>query len=547
MKKQKTLYGLLTIALIAIVFIGINQLFISHYIFKSVLNSHTETMSSVLSIAKTGIENYLSSLMTDIAALTVRSEIIDFDSKGKQAIDTFSKHYTIFSNVTRIGSEGNLLYTAPFDSASIGRNVLYQEHNKRLFRQKKPVISAPFDAVQGYKAIAIAVPVFRQGKMDGSVTGLIPFERIWNLYVSRIPITEHSIFIIYSNDGKIIYSIGLGNEDKLSDIHCTYSTLNDTTPLRDAQTGDIIAIEGMEHRDFLVLAEEMYIDQNTWRILSLSSMTDLRAESVSISNIQRLFTYIIIVLFVIIAAVFLILTGIQSQRMDTEIRETREQSKKIDREKLFFKNILEHMLKTRNVLIVITDNEGEIQFISSQFKSLKGNIFSIIGIEQAQRLKQSLKIANINQQGFMSLLNMGNRGIDNRFLFSITPIHNDRESYIVFIGFPYGDNLDSDMNREMNTRIMEWFNSDIPKATVDIDGRVILKNSRFSELYSVVHLFDLCGNACRQRIIEAIGKAESSLAEHAIDVVYNGNNLTLRFTPIVNPLLKVEFIAVEIH
>ena len=538
---------MLIIALIAIIFIGINQIFISDYIFRSVMNNHTETMTSVLLIVRTGIENYLSSLKNNIETLTVRDDIINFDNSGKVAINNFSNHYLIFSNVTRLDSNGDIVYTAPYDDSAIGKNVLYQEHNQKLFNEEKSVISSPFDAVQGYKAIAIAVPVFSNGNMNGCVTGLIPFERLWDLYVSHFPITEHSYFLICNDEGTVIYSLGTDSPKNISDFQCTYKTFNDTTSLLSAQTGDMISIEGIENGDFLVLSEDMIVDSNIWHILSLTSIDDLKSDSNNITNIQRLFAYIIIMLFVIIAAVFITLTGIRAEKLGIQIRKSREYSQQIDKEKLFFKDILEHMLKTRNVLIIITDSDGEIIFISSQYSNMKGNLFSIIGIEQAHKLQQNLKIANINHQGFMSTIHIRNDNIKRRYLFSITPIDEQQQPYIVFVGFPYEDNLDSHINRDLNARIMEWFNSDIPKITVDTKGKIILRNSYFSNLYRVNYIFDLCDLSCRKHIIDAIRNTEQSLSENTVQVKYNGSTLNLRFTPIVNPILKVEFIAVEIH
>ena len=85
-------------------------------------------------------------------------EILEELSKDEDVIKInipklYSKYEVAFSrfpdyirNVSRVDEKGILRYTYPVDPKAIGRDVSYQEHNKKFLILKKPIVNVPIDS-----------------------------------------------------------------------------------------------------------------------------------------------------------------------------------------------------------------------------------------------------------------------------------------------------------------------------------------------------------------------------------------------------------------
>lgn len=163
--KSFLIFVILSLILLSFVYLITNILLV-----KLVYQNHISYTKNLVKIAKNGINNYLEKMIEELSVYSKNRDIILLNEKGKFLIDSIQKvNSSRYSNVTRIDKSGKIVYTAPFNRDAIGKNVLYQEHNKKLFKNKTIVISKPFLAVQGYRAIAVASPVFRDENFDGGV------------------------------------------------------------------------------------------------------------------------------------------------------------------------------------------------------------------------------------------------------------------------------------------------------------------------------------------------------------------------------------------
>ena len=111
--------------------------------------------------------------------------------------------------VSRMDSNGVLIATFPPKPSTVGKNISNQPHVRYLLSHHKFVISKPIQAVQGYKAIIMHVPVFRQKNKQmifaGSLAALIPVELFPNLFHNLISSNDQNdhIFIV-DKSGTII-------------------------------------------------------------------------------------------------------------------------------------------------------------------------------------------------------------------------------------------------------------------------------------------------------------------------------------------------------
>ena len=121
--------------------------------------------------------------------LSKSEHIIDADKKLDEELE---KYYNSNKNeiraVTRISKDGIILSTFPLVKDVIGRDVSFQKHNAQIIKVQKPIISDVMLALQGYRAIIYAYPVFNDGIYDGCISVLIPFNHIAEKFLEDIKI-----------------------------------------------------------------------------------------------------------------------------------------------------------------------------------------------------------------------------------------------------------------------------------------------------------------------------------------------------------------------
>ncbi|MCK4524412.1 cache domain-containing protein, partial [candidate division WOR-3 bacterium] len=477
-RMSRVIYGLLVVSLLGVLLIGINQIFVTDYVFRTVLINHEKQMELVLDLTKRGLNQYLGSLKSDIETITDLDDIINFNENGKKIINRFHNKYSeIYSNVTRLNSEGKISYTVPYNDKVIGISVLYQPHNEKMYRTKKPVISAPFEAVQGYKAIAIAVPVFKNGKMDGSVSGLIPFNKLWELYVSRIQFSDNSVFFVCNDAGEIIYSKGIDSElsninELYDDFKMPFDSMNSilNTPLQK------VTLPFKENKEYLLVKDRFAINGNVWYLLSYTSINDLKKSESGTISVQRGFTYLIIILFVIISIIFIIHYNNREERNKREINKTKILSKLVSNEKDFLENILHQLLLSKHILIIMTEMTGKIVYISTSQKYISDNLFDSIEKDAKERIIKNLEFAEKCKGTFLSVFPLPTEVGKIEFVFNVSILQRQDGKFVVFTGFEYAENKLDYNTADSIHHIVNWYDDSSSRMIIDNKGKVILIN-----------------------------------------------------------------------
>ncbi len=80
--------------------------------------------------------------------------------------------------VSRMNAQGILIGVYPPQKNVVGKNISQQPHVRKILAAHSPVISEPIQAVQGFEAVIIHIPIFKEkGKQkifDGSIAALVP-------------------------------------------------------------------------------------------------------------------------------------------------------------------------------------------------------------------------------------------------------------------------------------------------------------------------------------------------------------------------------------
>jgi PAS domain S-box-containing protein len=172
------------------------------------INNYGEILSLYTNKSAETLESFLNEYESDLKFTSSLKDIRLMNQSGKEILSNFyngKKEY--LAGITRIDKEGKIIFTVPLNNEVIGLDVSNQDHNREVISTKKPVISEIFTAVQGFKTIALAFPIFDENNnYDGTLSTLIPFRHISEKIISDLYFTEKANVNLISDQGTIIYS-----------------------------------------------------------------------------------------------------------------------------------------------------------------------------------------------------------------------------------------------------------------------------------------------------------------------------------------------------
>ncbi len=156
--------------------------------------------------AASGIQDYVNDVISTLTFLGRFADIVEMNSRGQEILDSYQQWSPEeIRSVTRVDALGRIVYTVP-DRQSIGKNISGQEHIRLGMRTHQAVVSDVFVAVQGFRTVAVHVPVFKRGAYDGTLAFLLSFESIADKYIDNIHIGKSGNAWAVSAEGKVISS-----------------------------------------------------------------------------------------------------------------------------------------------------------------------------------------------------------------------------------------------------------------------------------------------------------------------------------------------------
>ncbi|NOY77936.1 MAG: PAS domain S-box protein [Calditrichaeota bacterium] len=178
---------------------------------KQLIQEFQQEQQTIARAIGTNLSNTFNSIYKELGfyALDPRIQSSDYDKLQPALKSLYSALAPSVKSISRMDSNGVLVAVFPPNPASIGRNISNQPHVRYILAQHKFVISKPIQAIQGYKAIIMHVPVFRkknaQAIFSGSLAALIPVEFLPDLFHKLITSNDQNdhIFVV-DKDGTII-------------------------------------------------------------------------------------------------------------------------------------------------------------------------------------------------------------------------------------------------------------------------------------------------------------------------------------------------------
>lgn len=159
----------------------------------STIEQFQENQAIIAESAAAGMETLVHSLEKQLMSLSRDARVTDIQSREcmNALFDFYNSNDDYVYAAYRIDRVGRIARMFPQDINALGADISGQAHVKELFRTRRMVVSGRFHAVEGFDAITIHMPVFRDGRLDGSVATLVRISDIERVFISPIHGPRH--------------------------------------------------------------------------------------------------------------------------------------------------------------------------------------------------------------------------------------------------------------------------------------------------------------------------------------------------------------------
>jgi PAS domain S-box-containing protein len=132
--------------------------------------------------------------------------IIAGDAVGKRYLQLYHReHREQIMAITRVDEKGAIVDSYPARD-EVGTDLSQQKHIRELLRDHRAVVSNIFKTIDGIDAVALHVPLFRDGEFKGSIGILINFEDLARRYLDPIRISQTGYAWVIDHEGTVLYT-----------------------------------------------------------------------------------------------------------------------------------------------------------------------------------------------------------------------------------------------------------------------------------------------------------------------------------------------------
>ncbi|MDA3790240.1 MAG: PAS domain S-box protein [Desulfobacula sp.] len=255
--------------------------------------------------AQHGIETFFNTTTEFLKKVSESDHIIQLDDRGKQELDLAYKIDPggAILAITRVDVDGVISYTTPDNPELIGRDISSQKHIQEIFKTKRPTASGVFTAVQGYRAIALHVPVIKNNKFYGTLGVLIDFLSISKDYLENIKLGQTGYAWMTSKEGIELFCpipghIGKSVFENCKEFPTIISMANEMVKGEQGKTVylfDMIRDERLKTIKKYAVYQPIKILDSFWTIVVASSEDELFAGLITFRNkLIILFAFILL-------------------------------------------------------------------------------------------------------------------------------------------------------------------------------------------------------------------------------------------------------------
>ncbi len=323
--------------------------------------------------AQSEIETYFNDTVEFLTKLSASDDVIDMGEQGQKRLDfAYSIKPMGIQAITRVDGSGKIIYTTPTGNDSArGRYIGDQDHVRRILDLQKPVASDVFMAVQGYRAIAVHVPVFRDTVFLGSLAVLIDFKSISERFFKGLRLGKTGYAWMVSQKGIELFCpvsghIGKSVFENCKDFPTILSMAKEmvagnegTTTYNFNQIRDQKLENVKKHAVYLPVS----FTDNFWSIVVATSEDEVLTALIYFRN--KLFAVIGLLIF---SGGVLFYYGIRVKRIILEGEQQRKMKEALRESEEKYRLLIEN----QSDLVVKVDLEGTLLFVSSSYCEMFG-------------------------------------------------------------------------------------------------------------------------------------------------------------------------------
>jgi len=136
------------------------------------------------------IQSHIVRLKEKLLQVAISPSIVNLDPSGQSMlIDLydFHKEKDFVRAISFISPDLQTLFSVPWDLAA-ETDASAQKHLQNVTREKRPLVSNPFAVSEGFKVVALSIPVFRNEEYAGSISMLIDFDALSKAYLGKVQV-----------------------------------------------------------------------------------------------------------------------------------------------------------------------------------------------------------------------------------------------------------------------------------------------------------------------------------------------------------------------
>jgi len=171
------------------------------------LNEFNSQQFALAKQASRGIESFFIYYQRELLFLSKLPYISDLNDQGRILLSEFyDNHSDQIEAITIVDSTGILRFTYPLIGIAVGQDISSQKHISTILSTHRAIVSDVFTSVQGYRAIAYHIPIFRGDKYIGSIAILISFDKLSRRFLENIKTGKTGYGSMISEDGIVLFS-----------------------------------------------------------------------------------------------------------------------------------------------------------------------------------------------------------------------------------------------------------------------------------------------------------------------------------------------------
>ncbi len=363
-------------SLILLVLLVVSCGFVFYMPYKVVRDSTIDSLNAQQLVlakqASQGVKAFFQHYEKMLVYLAQQGNIIHLNDEGKNLLENLYRiNKDELSAVTRVSAVGRITHTVPYNPSVIGKDISEQDHNRFIINRHEPIVSDVFTAVQGYRTVAYAIPVFDGESYAGCLSILIPFEVISKKYIAGIVLGDNGYAWMLSKQGVELYCPVPGHTGKT-----VYETSSRFPTVIKMSKKMLLGEQGVTTYSYdrikneqteTILKHAVYfpvdLPNNIWSIVVATP------ENQAISAIGGFGKWWLSIFAVLIICIVTYISFYVRSKLVTEegLKRKHAEHKLKESERLFHQ-----IISNAHIAIIMVNNDGEIELVNRKCEELYG-------------------------------------------------------------------------------------------------------------------------------------------------------------------------------